>query len=180
MICRADKKIFARKIIRKFGGVKSEDIANEVRANTKLCQPNCHNNIVEVFGCGWMPPPNASYFFIDMEYCETDLEQHINNSIRADASDLSQITDSSSFADALQILDDVTCGLEFIHEHDEVHRDLKPKNGRHDPNDVAGSTNQYRSVIFIQMSVLENCRFWPEYRSDLKIFSRHHIFTRNS
>ena len=78
---RLNYQVFARKLLRPFGGVTTEDIANEARAVTKLCSPGAHENIVEVCHHGWLPSPASEYYFIDMEYCVTTLEEHINENL---------------------------------------------------------------------------------------------------
>lgn len=121
-------------MLRPFGSVTDEDIANEARAITKLCMNIAHDNIVHVRNHGWMTSPFSDYYFIDMEYCDKTLENHI-----ADHS--TRIPDSNNVIDegrmgvieAIQIVNDITHGLGFIHENNEVHRDLKPSNGTNDP-----------------------------------------------
>lgn len=63
-------------------------------------------------------------YFHRQAYRKAGLEQHIV-SLKTSASDLSQTTGSSSFADGLT--------PDLLHEHGETHRVLKPKNGRHAP-----------------------------------------------
>src|SRR5271170_5982590 len=70
-LCLTVNQVFARKIIRVFGGVTEKDILNEVRAVEKLCKPGTHKNIVCVFRQGWLLP---SYYYLDMEFCDLDLD----------------------------------------------------------------------------------------------------------
>ena len=68
--------MFARKLIRLFGGVTREDIDNEAKAIAKLCTRGGNIFIIEVFRHDWLPR-NPSYYYIDMEYCPLTLETHI-------------------------------------------------------------------------------------------------------
>jgi hypothetical protein len=68
--------VFARKIIRLFGHVTTEDIENEVRAVAALCSGRECKYIVEVLKHGWLTNAYTDYF-IDMEYCPETLEDRI-------------------------------------------------------------------------------------------------------
>ena len=70
-------KVFACKIIRIFGRVTEEDVLKEVRAVERLCTPGTHKNIVYVFHQGWL---SSSLYFLDMEYCDLDLDAWIQHS----------------------------------------------------------------------------------------------------
>ena len=126
--------MFARKLLRPCGDVTPELIQNEMRAVTKLCKPGSHENIVAVFEFGKLP---RSYFhFIDMELCDLNLETYIYRDwtpyVKERAPDLVAIDDMSTTAKLSQIGDimmDIAAGVAFIHSHQEVHRDLKPRNG---------------------------------------------------
>ena len=82
-----------------------EDMNNEIRAAVKLCTVGQSGNTIEVIRCGQLP--RYPYFFIDMELCDFNLETYI-----------------------LQFAN----GVAFIHRNNEVHRDLKPRNGVCLPN----------------------------------------------
>jgi serine/threonine protein kinase len=112
--------VFARKLIRLFGGVTTEDIENEARAISKLCGPGTVGNIVEVFNHGWLPRDRSCYF-IDMELCSETLEQWI----------LKRAQEGPLFGGerVLAVVRDIAAGLSYLHALQAVHRDLKPRNG---------------------------------------------------
>jgi len=157
--------VFARKIVRLFGHVTSEDIENEAKAVSALCFGGQCKYVVELLKHGWLTPANSDYF-IDMEYCPESLEDRISqwttisrriglvdaaappttprNNIETTvappfpeplSNPLVQPAEPESMSlgifwdPILQILDDITCGLVYIHGKRFVHRDLKPQNG---------------------------------------------------
>ena len=70
-VTTADNQVFARKLIRPFGGsVDHDTIANEVRAIEDVCTKS-HPNIIAVFRHGLLRPQHSVYF-IDMELCSTE------------------------------------------------------------------------------------------------------------
>jgi serine/threonine protein kinase len=93
---------------------------NEVRAIDKLCKER-HENIVAVFGHGWL---NSSYYYFDMELCDVNLEHYISGKQG------SAIVEPYNNTKVWDIITQITAGLDFIHNHAEVHRDLKPRNGQ--------------------------------------------------
>jgi serine/threonine protein kinase len=122
--------VFARKLIRE---ASEEDISNEVRAITKLCNA-AHPNIVEVYFHGCIMNTCLYGYFIDMEYCAVNLQTHMQHMPTPPLPYLAanQKEDPvywEGVAEVTSILAAIACGLAFIHEHGEVHRDLKPANG---------------------------------------------------
>jgi serine/threonine protein kinase len=119
---------FARKVLHVGGFLgTTEEWQNELRAIKKLCQPGAHPNIIEVLRFSELK--NSPYYFIDMELCDMTLWDYIYR----DAPDLIPrfIKDRSSSLKEQQIwnvMRQVVSGVEFIHHHKEVHRDLKPQN----------------------------------------------------
>ena len=101
-------------------------LANERRAITKLCNGE-HENIVEVFKLGEFA--DSSHFFIDMELCDINLEGYNKScwtmSVLADDSLL-----GSREMEMWNIMTQISNGVAYIHGQGEVHRDLKPLNGR--------------------------------------------------
>jgi len=65
---------FARKILRIFGELTREDVENEVAVISQVCQPGQSNTVVDVYGHGWLPGLDPSYYYVDMEYCTLTLE----------------------------------------------------------------------------------------------------------
>jgi hypothetical protein len=61
-------------VIRIFGDITKDDIENETRAISALCNGKCRY-VVEVLQHGWLV--DMSLYFIDMEYCNATLEDII-------------------------------------------------------------------------------------------------------
>lgn len=121
--------MFARKLIRSFGGRIAEVVfKNEVRAIERLCN-GTHENIIEVFRHGRLRARHALYF-IDMEWCDASLEGYIDGG--QSISGLLNWLEIPMRDKTRQILDviikDVVNGLIYIHNRNEVHRDLTPAN----------------------------------------------------
>lgn len=122
-----DAQVFARKLIRLFGGITKEDVENEAKAIITLCEKRESSNIVEVMRHGWLPD-NISYYYIDMEYCPKTLQEWIND-IELPFINLTCTFSWSQLKNVLNIMKDIASGLAFIHRQNVVHRDLKPSNG---------------------------------------------------
>jgi len=63
---------------------------------------------------------DSGMFYIDMEYCESTLEQLLDDH----RTEFKQVPLSHLYA----IMRDIAAGVAFIHDQREVHRDLKPRN----------------------------------------------------
>lgn len=116
-------QLFARKIIRLFGGVPRQSeiartVENEVRAVRKLCAPGAHPNVVAVLRHGEVA--DTAMFYFDMELCQGNLQKFIDHHHRTHT----QIPISAT----LTIMKHVSNGVAYIHNQGEVHRDLKPQN----------------------------------------------------
>ena len=72
-----------------------------------------HENILQVFDC----PFKDGYFWILMEYCDTDLEKYTQKHC-------SQM----NYTFKLSIMKQSASGLSFLHQNNIIHRDLKPRN----------------------------------------------------
>ena len=106
-----------------------KDIDNEKRAINKLCLSS-HPNIVQVFKHGSLAEITA-FYFIDMELCDCNLEEYIHNK-RAVPRLLSlknAINHGLGPLYVCRITQQITDGLKFMHDHNEVHRDFSPQNG---------------------------------------------------
>lgn len=121
MVNLSTGQLFARKLIRPFADFTKSELRNELRAVEKICTKN-HRNIVTVFKHGHLS--NSHYFHIDMELCHMNLEDYLKRE---------QVSTSNNRLPIFSIwtiMKDIASGLSFIHSSNEVHRDLKPPNGK--------------------------------------------------
>jgi serine/threonine protein kinase len=123
-------QVFARKLIRLAGTMTFEIVANEFRAVDKFHSQG-HKNIIQVFGHGQLK--NTAFCYIDMELCDLNLRAYIARDWPdAVVAQLQHFTidlpPKMKWVQIMGIMDDVVCGLAFIHSHGEVHRDIKPQN----------------------------------------------------
>ena len=99
-----------------------------------------HDNIVKFLRHGWFP--DQSYFYIDLQLCDFNLEEHIrNDSAWASAVPTSDVTKSKfslkdgqtsrKFDEIMDIIQQLARGVKFLHSQNAIHRDLKPRNGEH-------------------------------------------------
>jgi serine/threonine protein kinase len=134
---------FARKLISVFGQVTKEDIENELRAYEDFLKHTNHPNIIKVFNRGWYIVQRP-FHFIDMELCDLDLHDYIHepgsrslvdgtNDVNA-TNDCKFVTADAALLSKAQniwsIATDIANGLDAIHSHTLVHRDLKPRNSK--------------------------------------------------
>jgi serine/threonine protein kinase len=106
----------------------SKDIENEVRAIKKLRGRNVNPNI-EVAKLGRLI--GLPCYVIDMKLCDMNLENFIYNNSPKQESLPHFIRTASSPIKTSQIwniMRQVASKVAFIHSHNEVHRDLKPRN----------------------------------------------------
>jgi serine/threonine protein kinase len=108
----------------------------EVEAIEKLFVDGTPSNIVAVLKHGSLP--ESSYYYIDMEFCMCNLEAYIKgrHPETFDATLNPRLMSRGTFHDSQtmniwDIATELSRGIQFIHEHKQVHRDLKPRNGRH-------------------------------------------------
>ena len=106
---------------------------NEARAIEKLCRRQSHENIVVVLKHGFLE--NSQYYYIDMELCDITLNSYIYDKNPDYMEPLYYKVQEGQApvvkARALwEIIWDIVSGLKFVHDHKEVHRDLKPQNGK--------------------------------------------------
>ena len=116
-------EVFARKLV-PLRSVETQTAQNEIRAIRKLCD-GTHKNIIKVLDHGELV--DSAYFFIDMELCDFNLDDYIKgNWVVSQVGDFPAAVKETRVWNVMQ---EITAGLIFVHEHKEVHRDLKPKNG---------------------------------------------------
>ena len=99
-----------------------------MRAIEKLCDGS-HENIIEIIRHGRLRPRHALYF-IDMEWCDTSLESYISGKQAVPGLlDWSSAVMRDKMRYILEaIATNVVNGLIYIHNRNEVHRDLTPAN----------------------------------------------------
>jgi serine/threonine protein kinase len=122
-------KVFARKIVRIFGEIDNDLLQNELRVVLKLCKSRENKNIVEVLGDGSLL---NSYHYLDMELCDLNLATYITWEWRPTIQETTMplVNAHERMEQVWNIMKDITNGVAFIHNHNEVHRDLKPHNGK--------------------------------------------------
>lgn len=97
-----------------------DDIRNEIRAIKKVSK-SCHPNIVNILSISKDAWENKPAYFIQMELCDGDMDGYTRERYRQGK--------SFSGLEIADIMVQVLERLAFLHNHDEVHRDMKPKNG---------------------------------------------------
>ena len=119
-------------------------------------------NIINILGHGRVGGP-FSFHYIDMELCNINLHDYIHNNrhVVADMpsfrrnSEAYVTNDASPVTKILNmwtIMQQIAAGLEFIHVHRQVHRDMKPRNGWN----LQDKFSDIGSIIFLLSRLLEN------------------------
>lgn len=128
--------IFARKIVNCVivprQESKERESKNEARVVEKFQTIGGHNNIISIWKHGEL---NRHHYFFDMELCIMNLDHFV-------CGDIQSILGWDRFLDPALVNCDlasltfwgitkqIASGLAFLHSHGELHRDLKPKNGK--------------------------------------------------
>lgn len=123
--------------MRPFGSLTRSEIENELKVIDELSTGGGHPNIIVVLCHDWRGPP-FSFYFIDMELCDTSLHHYIHGDWLLNhpqsANTVFVTKDSPISTRVLNvwvIMSHIMRGVEFIHSHKQVHRDLKPRNSTH-------------------------------------------------
>jgi len=114
-------------LLRVSGLNSEEDVHNEIRNINQLAGAD-HENIVAVIKHGYL---QRSYYFIDMELCDYNLADYMQEQrTRLNVGHYDDTNSQLIFArDAFDVARQICTGLEYIHASRAVHRDLKPRNG---------------------------------------------------
>lgn len=105
----------------------------EAQAVDKLSKHGTCEHLVHVIKHAWLP--ESPYYYIDMELCEISLEQYIQskNPLTYDLSDNSRLLGlvfkERGMWNVWDIMEQISEGMRYIHASEQVHRDLKPRNG---------------------------------------------------
>jgi serine/threonine protein kinase len=102
-------------------------ILNEERAIVKLSQSGV-KNIVTVLQFGFLEN-SPNYYFLDMELCDITLGDYISGELPSEFHASFNVDASNRMVQVWRIMLDICNGVDFIHDQQEVHRDLKPNNG---------------------------------------------------
>jgi serine/threonine protein kinase len=115
-------RFFARKIIR----LDDEGIENEIRTMKQLCTTG-HENIVQVYQQDVLRL--TTFYFIDMELCDINLDEYLQG--RRDLHSLFEWKIAEGHGPFLTytILQEILAGLIFIHDSEDAHMNLHPRNG---------------------------------------------------
>jgi len=108
-------------------------VEQEVRAIQRLCGLRTHVNIVQVLNHGLLW--NHPYYSIDMELCDMSLDDFMHPKTPPDPSKshLPSFVKSGGKDLLLQIwtvMGQIASGVEYVHRERQIHRDIKPGNGR--------------------------------------------------
>lgn len=127
-ICRRTCKVTAVKVLcyptASFNTVGwNSDIVNKLWV-AKFLQRIQHSNIFSILSIlvdGLSPDGKGHAAFIQMEFCQRDLENYIVDQVL-------KWRRIFSFLEYTSLLLDVVRGIDFMHENGLIHRDIKPQN----------------------------------------------------
>jgi|SRR5277367_1097030 len=149
--------MFARKVTRLIGGISIKHVENELRAISMLCN-NSHPNIIDVFESGRLNP-DENIYFIDMELCGITLQSYFDGvNVPQPFVNWRTIREEGRLSEEIcHINEQLICGLAFIHNQKQVHRDLCPQNS------TIGSIKSKLILVsspLFQEPAVEDHRFW--------------------
>lgn len=131
-LSKRKEQVFARKFIRVAGQVNEQTVLDAGHIIDVLRTPG-HENLVQVLYHGWLPQ-DSSFYFIDMERCLYDLDQYIQEGSTQLSQFMSEDGSETQFLKrfrfTMDIAKQIANGLAYMHARNEIHRDLKPRNGR--------------------------------------------------
>jgi serine/threonine protein kinase len=118
-------------------------VENEAAVISQVCKPGQSNTVVEVYDHDWLPGFDPSYYYVDMEYCPETLEERIHGTVKRntfggeyhaiDSPSMAGVVAGAKheffYEQAFDILENICSGLQYLHQHGLVHRDIKPRNG---------------------------------------------------
>jgi len=123
-------QVFARKILPIHHNFAKYELQNELRVIDKLCREGGHENIVSVLRHGFLH--ERGHYFIDMEFCGMNLRDYIyrmpSDKLNAFPPSLDSLPTSLKELHIWTIMKQIVSGLQYLHSHGEVHRDLKSSN----------------------------------------------------
>ena len=107
---------------------------NEGRVVDKLQSATSCCNLITVLKHGWLT--DIWCYFIDLELCQGNLEHYIKDSSALSYLSLKnpRLQDADfghhGIWNTWDIMEQIGAAVEFIHARGQVHRDLKPPNGK--------------------------------------------------
>lgn len=93
----------------------------------KLCKNTMHENIIALLDNGSFSDRGTTFYFIDMELCEMNLDEY--NKCARIVEKVHKEPLALRETRIWDIMKQIANGLRFIHENNLIHRDLKPQNG---------------------------------------------------
>lgn len=85
-----------------------------------------NTNLIHVLQHGKLPA--SPYYYIDMELCRYNLEDYLESSRRLGPQARSGLK-GLDIKEILDLMEQLASGASYLHDHDIVHGNLKPKNG---------------------------------------------------
>jgi serine/threonine protein kinase len=124
-------QIFARKVLHH--NMDDEWIQTELQAIEDVRKAGTHRNIVSILRDGKLP--QTGLWFIDMELCDLNLQDFISQSWPPALDNTSpflgrNISETERMSNVWNIIEQLVSGVAHLHDHNLVHRDIKPQNSK--------------------------------------------------